>query len=198
MVETSLRERSRARRRAAIERAALKLFAQRGYEATTIADIAADADVAPRTVPLYFPAKLDLALAYSDDAARRMIALLEESGEDEPLVEALMRFVKHELFEESEILALQRAMLETNIALRGLRSAVGTEANQTAKIKLARDVGRDVDDVVVTLVGAAVEGVIRALLELDPDGHDLDATFDVAVGIIESSLRAAREDESVR
>jgi AcrR family transcriptional regulator len=197
MVETSLRERSRVRRRAAIERAALKLFAERGYETTTIADIAAAADVAPRTVPLYFPTKLDLALAYSDDAARRMIALLEESGEDERQIEALMRFVKHELFEESEILALHRAMLETNIALRGLRSAVGAESYQIARTKLARELGRDVDDVVVTLVGAAVEGVIRQLLELDPVSHDLDATFDVAVGILESSLRAAREDESV-
>ena len=58
-----LRERSKARRREAIIRAALELFADRGYDATTIADIAAAAEVAPRTVTMYFPSKQDIAMA---------------------------------------------------------------------------------------------------------------------------------------
>src|ERR1700678_1607255 len=58
-----LRERSKARRRAAIIRAAFTLFAERGYQATTIAAIAAAAEVAPRTVAMYFPSKQDIAMA---------------------------------------------------------------------------------------------------------------------------------------
>ena len=68
VTEIGLRERSKARRRAAILRAAYQLFAERGYDATTVADIAAAAEVAPRTIALYFPAKQDIALSRFDAA----------------------------------------------------------------------------------------------------------------------------------
>lgn len=197
MAETTLRARSRARRRAAIERAALTLFAERGYEATTIADIAAAAEVAPRTVSLYFPTKLDLALAYSNAAARRMMALLADSGDDEPLVEALVRFVRHELLEESGMLARHRAMTETNLQLRGVRSAIGAESYLQAKIKLARELGRDLDDVAVGIVGAAAEGVVRSLLELDPAGNDVGVAVEIAVAVLEASMTVVRSGEFV-
>jgi AcrR family transcriptional regulator len=65
----SLRERSRTRRRAEIERAALWLFAERGYDATTVAQVAEAAEVSPRTVSLYFPSKHEHALSYIADSA---------------------------------------------------------------------------------------------------------------------------------
>ena len=57
MTEAGLRERKKQKTRDAIIGAALDLFAERGYEATTIADIAAAADIAPRTFFAYFPTK---------------------------------------------------------------------------------------------------------------------------------------------
>ena len=53
-------ERRKRRTRHAIQTAALELFAERGYRETTINDIAEQADVAPRTVTLHFPAKEEL------------------------------------------------------------------------------------------------------------------------------------------
>ena len=53
-------ERRKRRTRQAIQTAALKLFAERGYRETTINDIAERADVAPRTVTVHFPAKEEL------------------------------------------------------------------------------------------------------------------------------------------
>jgi AcrR family transcriptional regulator len=52
-----LRERKKERTRATITRVALELFARDGFTATTLAAIAAAAEVSPRTVSTYFPSK---------------------------------------------------------------------------------------------------------------------------------------------
>jgi len=71
-----LRERKRAHTRAATVDVALRLFAERGYDHVTVADICAAAEIAPRTFFRYFPTKDDVLAEPSRDMAERMAALV--------------------------------------------------------------------------------------------------------------------------
>jgi AcrR family transcriptional regulator len=71
-----LRARKMARTRAAIEDAALRLFLERGYVATTIDEIAAAVEVSPRTVLRYFGSKEDVLFARERETVRLVGELL--------------------------------------------------------------------------------------------------------------------------
>jgi AcrR family transcriptional regulator len=77
-----------ARTRAAIEDAALRLFLQRGYAATTIDDIAAEVEVSPRTVLRYFASKEEVLFAREREMVRALGALLSARPPQEPLLPA--------------------------------------------------------------------------------------------------------------
>ena len=69
-----LRERKKRETREAITRAAWKLFARRGFDAVTVADIARAANVSDKTVFNYFPTKEDLVFGAG---MQRTAALIE-------------------------------------------------------------------------------------------------------------------------
>ena len=69
-----LRERKKRQTREAIAQTAMRLFAARGFDAVTVADVARAADVSEKTVFNYFPAKEDLVLHGGEE---RRAALIE-------------------------------------------------------------------------------------------------------------------------
>jgi AcrR family transcriptional regulator len=84
-----LRERKKQRTRDTIVRVAHELFAERGYDATTIADIAEAADIAPRTFFGYFPTKEDVVFHDIDEIVGGFAERLRERGEEETAFDAL-------------------------------------------------------------------------------------------------------------
>ena len=86
---SGLRERKKRDRRRRIEDVAIDLFVRQGFDATTIEQIAAAADIAPRTFFSYFATKDDLVLADYTDRLDRILAELERRPDHEPAWDAL-------------------------------------------------------------------------------------------------------------
>ncbi|HEX5782224.1 MAG TPA: TetR family transcriptional regulator [Solirubrobacteraceae bacterium] len=89
----SLRERKKVATRHLLMNVALERFADQGFDHTTVEEIAAAADVAPRTFFRYFPAKVDVLFADHPEEMALVRATLAARPADEPVVEAVRRAV---------------------------------------------------------------------------------------------------------
>jgi AcrR family transcriptional regulator len=84
-----LRQRKRRETRARIVDRALKLFLAQGYEATTVDEIAAGADISKRSFFDYFPSKEDVVLAWQDAFGDALVAAVMARPADEPAAKAV-------------------------------------------------------------------------------------------------------------
>ena len=96
-----LRERKKQRTRATIVDVASRLCAQRGYENTTVDQIAAAADISPRTFSRYFPSKEAVIGALIEDTSEHVAQALARQPRDITEHEALVR-AHLELFRSAE------------------------------------------------------------------------------------------------
>src|SRR6185295_5029534 len=92
-MSTGLRERKKQQTRQAIHEAAMKLFAERGFEATTIADIADAAGISPRTFFAYFPAKEEAVFQKFDVAYDDFSRALRERPPGTTALDALRAWI---------------------------------------------------------------------------------------------------------
>lgn len=80
--EPSLRERKQRRTRDAIVEAALELFAQRGFDAVTVTDIARHAEVGRTTFFRYFPDKQEVLFADDGEVRESMVAAADRAARE--------------------------------------------------------------------------------------------------------------------
>jgi AcrR family transcriptional regulator len=82
-----LRERKKQKTKEAIQREAMRLFLERGYEETTIEQIADAAEISPSTFFNYFPTKEDVVLFDRYDPM--LLSMLAHRPADEPVSASL-------------------------------------------------------------------------------------------------------------
>lgn len=172
-----IRETKKARTAQALQDAALRLFAERRFENTTIADLAAEADISPRTFFAYFPSKEAVLFGDFEASFASLATRLHDREPGESAVDALRAWVltlveTQELTDEREIqrrriVAEHEALLSYERTLTGRFERVLAEA-------VAADLGERPSSLRPRLVAAAATAALMALRP-DPDLPPLPA-----------------------
>jgi AcrR family transcriptional regulator len=161
-----LRERKKQRTRAVLVDAAVKLCLEHGYESTTVEQIAATADVSPRTFSRYFPTKDAVFLTLIEDYAQEVAVELEkvppEFGPIEALRQAHVAVLTRVANHRAGSLSTDRIILMLRIinASDALRQSAFEFRHDVQQVILAKRMGVDVDDrgasLVMTIFSATI------------------------------------------
>lgn len=161
-----LRERKKRKLRELIQSTAVGLFVEQGYAETTMEQIAAAAEIAPRTLYRYFPTKD--ALVVTDDDDQRLIEQFLAELADHPPVEALRRSLRAVMFDQASEVQEQRGAIiaaEPELQVAALRHAIGL-AERYADAIVQRSGRPDERDLALSFSGAVV-GVSLVALRWD-------------------------------
>ncbi|MFB7633047.1 TetR family transcriptional regulator [Streptomyces sp. NPDC056149] len=179
---SGLRERKKQRTRDALIRAALELFTEQGYEATTIDEIAEAVEVSQRTFFRYFANKQEVVFAVQDMVEARFLEKLRARPADEPPLTALRSAV---MIAWDEIGSAITSVIPVDLHMRAFQMIESTPALIAAYLRrsteleeqiaqlIAQREGVDVDtDPRPRVVVAAFSGVMRVAGKVWGEGHD--------------------------
>ena len=176
---SSLRERKRLRTRQALIDAAAELFERHGYDGTTIADIAAAADVSTRTFFSYFASKEEILFPDADARVKAALTAIDERRPGERPTALLLRGLAElgdagdDLYGPMAALRLRFVRSVPSVRGRGLQLQLDAQTEIAARLHAAFP--DELDEVeAAALVGAfvgAIAGALEVLLrdEDDPD-----------------------------
>src|SRR5512132_1837870 len=184
---TSLRDRKKDRTRRTLQAEAVRLFAQQGFEATTIEEIAAA--VAPRTFFRYFPSKEEV--VFWSEHQPMLAGHVASRPDHEPAAQALRHGISDGLatfYEQDRERLLERSKLacRTPALQPRWRQQQADLAAGMAQI-LADRLGVHADDLEVRAIVAAIAAALFVAIEewQAHDGQgDLRGLIDRALGSV--------------
>jgi AcrR family transcriptional regulator len=186
---TSLRDRKKDRTRRTLQAEAVRLFAEKGFQATTIEEIAAAAEVAPRTFFRYFPTKEDV--VFWSEHQPMLAGHVAARPAHEPAAQALRHGLTDGLatFYEQDrerLLARSKLACRTQALQPRWRQQQADLAVGMAQI-LADRLGVHADDLEVRAIAAAIAAALFVAIE-DWQAHDgqgdLRGLIDRALGAV--------------
>jgi AcrR family transcriptional regulator len=198
-MEPGLRERKKQRTRELIIERALALFDERGFEHVTIADIAAAADIAPRTFFSYFPSKDAVVYHDFDDFFRAFEAQLRARPAGVSTLDVLRDFVAsviERMDPRDEVERCRRRVIDGSPALQQHdRELIGRFERLIAD-GMAGDLGVERDSprarVAAAAAAAALAELERVFDKTNPPADPM-AAFDEVFAFVRGGLDALRD-----
>jgi AcrR family transcriptional regulator len=161
---------SRAEQRQQLETAAAQLFAENGYAATTVEQIADAAEVSPSTFFRYFPSKESLLLA--DDLDPLILAAFEAQPPDLSLIQAFRRAYETVMAHlPSDQLEFENTRQRLMFSIPELKAAMYDEYYRTVNVMaeaVSRRIGRPASDFEVRVFVGALTGAMMAAYDNAP------------------------------
>ena len=188
-----LRERKKARTRAAIQSQALRLFREQGYDTTTVQQIIEEVEVSESTFFRYFATKADVVLL--DDFDPVIVAAFREQPRELSVVQALRAAFARafgQMTDDERSVQEDRMLLVLSVP--ELRAAMldqlASAMSLLAEI-IAERTGRSRNDISVrTFAGAVVGAAMAAMFAIaDDPSADIAATLDKSMACLEDGLR---------
>jgi AcrR family transcriptional regulator len=195
-----LRERKKQKTRDTIIKVALELFAERGYEKTTIAEIADAAEVSPRTIFAYFPSKEDILFCDLPESQERLARALRERPEGATALDALRDFIAGS-FSPDRNEALRKRIVACDETLRRNERARFAPFEALMVEAIAEDLHAGPDDIRPQIVAAALTAAFSAVHDRDPAAspesfspEQAMAVIDDVMGFLRGGLEALRHE----
>nr|WP_312010372.1 TetR family transcriptional regulator [Bradyrhizobium neotropicale] len=162
-----LRARKRQETREKLTRAAMALFLERGFEATTLDDIVAAADISRRTFFHYFASKEDVVFAWQEEASAALIAAVAARPAGESMLAAAENAIiaMAGQLDPAEVVALAR-LKQDNPALQARDQLKYEKLERTLADALLRRTGNKTDKMQARLVAMIATGAMRVGGEL--------------------------------
>jgi len=159
-----LRDRKKQRTRQALIGAAMRLYREKGFDGVTVAEIAREADVAPRTFFGYFETKEDVFLGRGDLRLERLVQVIRERDRRKPILTAIQRELLRDREASSEGQPTTRPDLSELLRHPAIASRLRERWNRWEDMlaeAIAADVGASPGDPEPRVVAAALTGAIR-------------------------------------
>jgi AcrR family transcriptional regulator len=165
-----LRERKRQQTRERLTRAAMALFLERGFEATTLDDIAAAADISRRSFFHYFASKEDVVFAWHEEITSALIAAVAARPRDESMLAAAENAISAmaRQIEPNEAIAMA-CLKRDNPALQARDQVKYEKLERALADALAKRAGHKTEKLQARLVAMIATGAMRIGGELWAD-----------------------------
>jgi AcrR family transcriptional regulator len=194
-----LRERKKRETRRALTQAALELFVERGYDETTLADIAEAAGVSTRTIFSYFPSKEDILFCPMSEMSTSLAEALAARPAGMDALATLREFILAAVDQKTELDRKLGELIAADATLTSHQLARIAELRDLLAAAIADDLGASPNDLRPQVAAASLTAALETLERQEgwrskaPTSEEVAAAIDPILAFVRAGLQALPE-----